>query len=352
MQKASPKCLQSCKEVLRIFQNSEFLSGSDGNYARGRRREVNCGEKSFLLARLTGSKQSLDLTLPPNCNGFGRIHHFRAMESTEEWVGNPLPMAPASDYLGIPANELTEAQVFQLGSCNFDCWFCYVDRSLRSANLEYCDYVTAPELLYQLHFEERDAPRIIDLSGGQPDLAPEYTLWFLEAREQMGLEDDYFIWVDDNLSSYNLWKYLDEDQIAYMAHKPGFARVGCLKGFDDESFAFNTGTDSEIFDRQIEILGKLVAAGFDQYGYVILTTQNLDHLQLKMGELFDRLQDISPNLPLRIIPLEIRRYGVNSKLFFEQAAQNQFVALEAWQTELKERYRPWQLRQPITRVRL
>jgi hypothetical protein len=52
------------------------------------------------------------------------------------------------------------------------------------------------------------------------------------------------------------------------------------------------------------------------------------------------------------VPLQIFKFRANSKLFFERAAQNQFIALEAWKYELESRFKKWQLKQPITKIRI
>lgn len=60
---------------------------------------------------------------------------------------------------------------------------------------------------------------------------------------------------------------------------------GCLKGFNAESFFFNTCADGALFDQQIELLGRFVAAGFDQYGYITITAMRTAVI---FGELNER----------------------------------------------------------------
>lgn len=316
-----------------------------------RKKSVDLKNKACLMANLRGTKQEKDLFLPVNCRGFGRIHHFR-LTPDPCWITDPLPMLPASKYLGIPQTEVIHAQVFQLAACNFRCWYCFADFSLLSANLKHSSFATAKELLGYMLEENIKAP-VIDLSGGQPDIVPEYALWFLQAREEMGLEKEYFIWTDDNLSTDYLWRYLGKKEIEYMANVPGFSRVGCLKGFDPESFSFNTGADKRLFDRQIELLGRLVETGFDQYGYITLTALNLENLENKISELFDRIQErVHPNFPLRIIPLRIFRFNANISRYIERAEENQYRVLGAWKEELGKRFSKSDLRMPITEASL
>lgn len=316
-----------------------------------RKKSVDLKNKTCLMANLRGTKQEKDLSLPVNCRGFGRIHHFRLTPDTS-WITDPLPMLPASKYFGIPQEEIIQAQVFQLAACNFRCWYCFVDFDLLSANPKHSSFITAKELLSYM-VEEKIEARVIDLSGGQPDIVPEYALWFLQARQEMGLEKDCLIWTDDNLSTDFLWRYLSKKEIEYMVETPGFTRVGCLKGFDAESFAFNTGASKQLFDRQIELLGRLVETGFDQYGYITLTTLSLENLESKISELFDKIQkQVHPNFPLRIIPLRIFKFNVNDSRYIKQAEKNQFQVLKAWNSELEKRFSKSELRTPITEISL
>ena len=182
---------------------------------------------------------------------------------------------------------------------------------------------------------------------------PEYVLWFLEARKELGLEKSHFVWADDNLSTDYTWRYLSEAEIAFMAQSPGFARVGCLKGFDSESFTFNTCADGALFDRQIELLGRFVQAGFDQYGYITITAMNSNDLQGKMARLLDKIQNrVHTNFPLRIVPLRIFGFNANANRYNQQAETNQFRALEAWLAEMQRRFSAAELAIPIAEVNI
>jgi len=165
------------------------------------------------------------------------------------------------------------------------------------------------------------------------------------------MEKSYFVWIDDNLSTDYLWKYLNEEQISFLVSRPGFARVGCLKGFDAESFAFNTRADGNLFSRQIDILGRLVKTGFDQYGYITLTAMDINVVHEKISRLLDEIQNkIHPNFPLRIVPLRIFQFGANNGRYVKQAEDNQFHVLEAWISEMQKRFTSSQLSTPITEV--
>ena len=316
-----------------------------------RKKAVDIENEACLMSDLRETQEEKDLSLPVNCRGFGRIHHFR-LTSGSQWISDPLPMLPASKYLGIPETKVIPVQVFQLAACNFHCWYCFVDSILRSADSKHSSFVTAREL-FDYMSEGKVKARVIDLSGGHPGLVPEYALWFLRTRAEMGLEKTHFIWTDDNLSTDYLWRYLSKDDIEYMINAPGFSQVGCLKGFDSESFSFNTGADKHLFDYQIELLGRLVKAGFDQYGYITLTTLNLENLESKITELFDKIQkQIHLNFPLRIVPLQIFKFNANKNRYIQQADENQYRVLSVWQAEMQQRFSKSELSKPMTEVSL
>ena len=64
-----------------------------------RRQIIDADDKSVRIVSFSDSLQGRDLTLPSNCAGFGRIHHFRRFVGPD-WPENPLPIDPAANYLG------------------------------------------------------------------------------------------------------------------------------------------------------------------------------------------------------------------------------------------------------------
>ena len=63
------------------------------------------------------------------------------------------------------------ALVFQNAACAWRCWYCFVPEDLLKADPNRSAWFTAAELV-ELYRQIPDAPRIIDLSGGSPDLVP------------------------------------------------------------------------------------------------------------------------------------------------------------------------------------
>ena len=87
---------------------------------------------------------------------------------------------------------------------------------------------------------------MIDLTGGQPDLVPEWVPWMMRALQESGFEDRVYLWSDDNLSNDYFWRFLSPADQELVATWPMYGRVCCFKGYDPTSFAFNTAAMSTI----------------------------------------------------------------------------------------------------------
>ena len=316
-----------------------------------RRLAVDVEGRRLLITKFHGTAQEKDLTVPSNCGGYGRVHHFRR-GSGENWPENPLPIDPACKALGLARTEDLRAQVFQNAVCNWRCWYCFVDFKLLSANRKFSDWLSADTLI-ELYLDENDRPQMIDLSGGQPDLTPEWVPWTMKALKERGLDRKVYLWSDDNLSNDYFWRFLSERDRELIASYPAYGRVCCFKGFDPESFSFNTRAESTLFERQFELMQKLLTTGIDLYAYVTLTTPNSTAIADLVERFIDRLQTVHENLPLRTIPLEIRTYNpVEPRLneFNRRAQGNQWVAIEAWQQILAKRFSLEERSRRITEV--
>jgi uncharacterized Fe-S cluster-containing radical SAM superfamily protein len=326
---------------------------TDSFSARLRERAVRLDRRELLVANFSGSGQESDLTDPPNCGGVGRIRHF-TRETSDGWPENPLPIDPASAFLGLPPADAIRAQVFQNAACNWRCWYCYVPFNLLSANEKRGAWVT-PDALVEQFLAEADRPDMIDLTGGQPDLVPEWIPWTIESLETAGIADSVYVWSDDNLSNDYFFRYLSEDTQHRVAEHPGYGRVCCFKGFDEVSFSFNTKAAPELFERQFELFSRLLGTGMDLYAYATFTSPTLDSLPTAMTSFVDRLQRISESLPLRLIPLEISEYGpVVPRIRDEHRASMdvQQAAIAAWQDELDRRFTDAERQMPINEVLL
>lgn len=312
---------------------------TDALSARYRSAAVRPDERRLLVTDFRGSEQEPDLTEPANCDGLGRVRHFRRQTSLG-WPPNPLPIDPAARFLGVEPGTLLRAQVFQNAVCNWRCWYCFVPFNLLAAHPAHSRWVTADELV-GLYLREAGRPSVIDLSGGQPDLVPEWLPWTMRSLRERGLEGSMYLWSDDNLSNDYFWRYLRDEDINLISSFRGYGRVGCFKGFDRESFGFNTAAEPELFDLQFNLIGRLIGLGLDVYAYVTLTSPTVDSVADRVARFVDQLQCVAPLLPLRVVPLEVQVFTpVRARLSLvrREALVNQQRAVEAWTRELDRRF--------------
>ncbi|MBF2067548.1 MAG: hypothetical protein IGS39_24490 [Calothrix sp. C42_A2020_038] len=313
--------------------NTEVLS------ARYRAASVDLEGRRLLITNFLNTEQEKDLSEPPNCGGIGRIRHFRRLVSSS-WPLNPLPIDPAILALGLPSTDMIRAQVFQNAACNWRCWYCYVPFDLLRANPDYSDWLS-PATLIDRYLDQPDPPPIIDLTGGQPDLVPEWVPWMMAEIKNRGLEQQIYLWSDDNLSNDYFWKFLSNADIELIATYPKYGRVCCFKGFNAESFAFNTSAEPALFDQQFELLRRLLTLGIDLYAYATFTSPSNVDIAEDMRRFVDRLQMLDENLPLRTVPLQIQEFTpvkqrLNQDIY--SVLHNQQIAIEAWRHELESRY--------------
>lgn len=317
-----------------------------------RRRGVDIENRRILVTYYPGSEQAQDLTEPPNCDGTGRIRHFH--RGPEGRWSNPLPMDPACRALKLNTTDALSAQVFQNAVCNWRCWYCYVDFDLLSANPKHSRWMTTDELVALYQRDARDTP-VIDLSGGQPDLTPEWVPWTMESLKSAGLADSVYLWSDDNLSNDFLWRFLSPAQLDVLAEYPLYGKVACFKGIDSDSFSFNTLADPSLFDRQFELFERLLGLGIDLYAYVTFTTPSDVELKEKVARFVDRLQRIDELLPLRTVPLRVAVFTPTSSRLspaHSDALLHQEAVLDLWREELAARFSETLRTRAITDIRI
>lgn len=305
---------------------------TDAIAARMRARIVRPGSREILVSRVSGSAQEDDLTSPVNCGGIGRVRHFRR-ETAEGWPENFLPIDPAAAALGIPPTGMLEAQVFQNAACAWRCWYCFVPFELLGGDERRSEWVTADEMVRRYAALE-NRPLVLDLSGGSPDLTPEWIPWTIEALDRAGIADRTFLWSDDNLSTDLMFDVLDEGQRRLMAGAR-YGRVCCFKGFDAESFAFNTGAAPTDYDKQFERFSRYLDVGLDLYAYVTFTGPVLESVEEKVERFHGRLAALGPDLPLRTVPLRIEAFGPvvtrNARRDLAVPLAVQEAAIRVWQ---------------------
>lgn len=205
--------------------------------------------------------------------------------------------------------------------------------------MRYARYFS-PEEIVRILLREPSIPRVIRLSGGQPDLVPEWTPWMMQALIQAGLDKSTYLWVDDNLSGYYAWEFLSDEEWDLLLGYPNFGRIGTIKGFDPASFHYNTSAPPEHFYRQLDVLARWINTGVDQYAYVVFTYPDTRGLQDKIERLLDALQRIHPRLPLRVFPQVVMPFSPTVSRLFpdrERALANQYLVLEVWNQALEQR---------------
>jgi|CXWL01.1.fsa_nt_gi uncharacterized Fe-S cluster-containing radical SAM superfamily protein len=331
----------------RPIQTQEFAQ-------RMRDRIIRPIERQILISRLEGSDQEDDLTLPPNCEGLGRVRHFRRA-TAQSWPSNPLPIDPANAALGLPRADTMRAQVFQNAACAWRCWYCFVPYNLLAGDERRSRWISADELV-RLYLEEPDRPDILDLSGGSPDLTPEWTVWMMQSLARAGVAGTTYLWSDDNLSTDYLVTRLTAVELRVLREYKNYGRVCCFKGFDAASFEFNTGADASGFAAQFDVFRRYLALGIDLYGYATFTGPDQSAVDASMPLFMDRLQELHPSLPLRIVPLRIEAFTPNTlrqeRRHWSNAETDrvQDTAIALWNELLKKRFSTEERAAPINSV--
>jgi uncharacterized Fe-S cluster-containing radical SAM superfamily protein len=204
------------------------------------------------------------------------------------------------------------------------------------------EFIRADQLV-DWYLAEANPPAILDLSGGQPDLTPEWIPWTMEALIERGAENDVYLWSDDNLSNEFAFTYLTHADWELISTYPGYGRVGCFKGFDEDSFSFNTGAEAKGFDAQFDVFRRLHGTGIDLYAYITLTCPRPARADPSGSAraMLDRLGEIDERLPLRTVPLEIQVFSPTLRRLRDPqrsalAYQQEMAA--AWQSEMERRF--------------
>lgn len=307
---------------------------------------------AVLIARLQDSSESADDYTDVNADGYGRVRVFRKYLmhlAPREASTGPLPL-----LRGHPYEPVVRTQVFQIAGCNWRCWYCFVDDDRLGASLRTASYFF-PDELVAMYRAELDPPRVLDLSGGQPDLVPEWALETARSLRRRGLAREVLLWCDDNLSSFDIFNRLSQDELQELAAYPGHSRVGCFKGFDEQSFVFNTRAPSTYFSRQFDVMRKFIEAGFDMYAYATFTAPSGHCSRDLMSRFVDRLCAIHPKLPLRTVPLRIKPFTVTRSRMGTSEADSmdeQEVAGTLWTEELERRFARDELQAPYECIEL
>lgn len=311
-----------------------------------RKKIVDIKTRSIKLVKIQSIEESMDSNCHVNCDGFGRqrlYDNFSLFMENRGTVKKRLlrGISPKIDHF--------RTQVFQNAGCNIRCWYCFVDDCALDAAPINTEWVSVTKMI-DVFLQENEEPFIMDLSGGQPDLAPEWCFWIMEELEKRNLRGKVFVWLDDNLLTVNiLEKYLSESQIKYMAEYPKHSRACCFKGYNNQSFHFNIRNNILDINEQINNFRKLYTYGFDIYAYITLTGPKGCANMQAIETFINQIQDIDYILPLRIIPLKIVNFRVTMKRInetYKEALQEQYRAYDIWSNIMRKYYSEEEIRRP------
>lgn len=317
-----------------------------------REKAIDINRKSILITNFQNTEQEKDLSEPPNCDGYGRVRHFKLGDG-KDWPINPLPIYPAQKALGLSFSDNIQAQVFQNAVCNWRCWYCFVDFQLLSGNRKFSNHLECQKLI-EMYMSLENPALVIDLTGGQPDLTPEWIPWMMEELINNGLSESVYLWSDDNLSNDYFWRYLNSKQIDLIKSYKLYGRVCCFKGIDECSFSHNTGADPSLFSNQFILWERLLKTGIDLYSYITLPAKTDTDFRTTICAFFDRIQQVDEFYPLRIIPLKVEEFTPvvkRVKDLQKELLEGQRIAINVWNEELNKRFSKEQLGQNITEVK-
>ena len=295
---------------------------------------INLESQKVLFANLLDTAESKDQYHRINCEGFGRIRSFSNFSMHLE---SDVLSKRKFNRLGSTAGSYT-SQVFQVAMCDLHCWYCFVDKSNRNGSNMSSKYLSANELL-DLCIDNGEYPKNIDISGGSPDLVPEFVLWILEAVEQRGLKGKISIWVDSNLNSKYYETCLSKPDLEYISNFPNFRFLCSLKGWNEESAYFNSGMTGT-FQQQLDCLRFFVEHKMNLYLYVTLISSKIP-TEKDLRKLFDLLYDIDKDLPTYTIPLGIKPFHAvtdKAKRNILGSWSSQINCAKIWDTILLEHY--------------
>lgn len=258
---------------------------------------------SALFANLLGTKEAEDSYHQINHGGFGRVRNFKNFLFHVETDIRERRKFFRLNAAGEWCSQF-QSQVFQIGICTLKCWYCFVDRENLDGTNPYSAYLKPKDIL-QMFLESWPNIRNLDISGGSPDLCPEFVLELLCEIERAGLKEKITIWVESNLD-VNYYCKLPRKKIEYMAAFPNFHLLCSLKGWDSPSVAFNTRNTAS-FDQQLDGLRFFYQHNFSLSVYLVFVGKTIANNK-EVTELFNQLKRISRKLPEQCIPIYIKKF--------------------------------------------
>ncbi len=295
-------------------------------------------EKKVFLANFSGSSMVKD-----SDNIYSMINDFWRKKTYVKEEDKLLPMHEqeflepyrvAQSYCGGTWNDYNTPFAIQVGACNLNCFWCFVSDDLREGKIG--DYFTVKDVIEMWRKNENKG--VLRITGGEPFLAPEFLIEIGKELKKLK-ERQRYLWIDTNLlgKNYdNVAKTLSDLEIP-------FGICGCFKGFDKETFRFNTNAPKDLFDKQFinarTILNNLYNNG-ELFFYVpeILENINETEIEKKIINFYEQITSKVHELaPLRVTVLKIKSYEANKdKLDFKRLESG--LTRNLWLKYLKTKY--------------
>ena len=246
----------------------------------------------------------------------------------------PEPYQVAQSYCGGTWNDYNSPFTIQVGLCNLDCRWCYVDEQLKRC--ETGQYFSAKEIINL--WKDMESKGIFRVSGGEPFLAPEFLIEIGKEFKKINSKRRY-LWIDTNLLGRDyevVVKNLSTFDIP-------FGICGCFKGFDKKNFEFNAQREGKLLNIQFEnakaILDNLGEKG-ELFFYIpeIIEPTNDEVIRVKIIKFIEEVkQKIHELAPLRFTILDIHEYYANVEKMIETRLE-QGKTKSIWLLILKEIY--------------
>lgn len=296
-----------------------------------------------LIADLRGSAEADDAYTQINCGGLGRIRIFETYAFHAD-TKDPIENRRTRAFLC--QRRLTEervrTQVFQLAGCTWRCWYCYVDEDRLSGNPRLGRWLSSKELV-DLFEKEVEPASVLDLSGGQPDLVPQWPVDVLRELAGRPALSTVHVRSEDNLTGRLITDVLTIADVDFLSQSQNYTRIGCFKGFSEDSFSFNTRALGSLYERQFECAKDILSARIPFFAYATFTFNTAQDLGAEMEKFVDRLQEIHVNLPLRVVPLQVTpasTWLARDTEQFQRIREIEQDAVAAWTSEIISRFSP------------
>lgn len=228
----------------------------------------------------------------------------------------PEPYNVAQHYCGGDWQEYNKPFMIQIGMCNLNCHYCFVDPQLRKCDPAYGGYFTAKDVIEWWNQAVPSHRGVIRISGGEPFLAPEFIMEMgneIKLLETFADKPHPYLWIDTNLCGHHykeVMQHLNDLNIP-------FGVCGCFKGWTRQDFAFTTGKSELLWEEQFNharsIVKNLGAQG-ELFFYISEIMQVMDEARASpiIKQFMKNLQDrVHPNAPLRTTVLKIKEYNAN-----------------------------------------